>query len=358
LTYNSFPAVRGIQAGREYFVTAFPLRLVPKLFVVEKSATPPELRGQRALNKSRIPSIRNYIVNNPDNYIFPSMIVSIDSEVDFIPFSKDVNHFNIGTLKIPKTAKLVINDGQHRKVAIEEALKENPVLKNESISVIFFIDWGVKHSQQMFSDLNRFAVRPSKSLSILFDHRDPSSKLTIELVKEIEIFHKYTELEKTELSGISTKFFTLSGIFFSTKELLKGKEKLTYLGKKQLAKDFWSEIFMHIDEWQQVDRNNISPSELRNNYICSHTVALIAMGRTGNALLNEHPNNWKDLLSKLHNIDWRRNNPQWEGRVTIRGKISNSRNNILLLSNVLKKEIGIALNEEEKGAESAFENYE
>ena len=69
-------------------------------------------------------------------------------------------------------AKFVINDGQHRRAAIESALHENPELGDETISVVFFVDVGLVRTQQMFADLNRYAVRPTTSLSLLYDHRD------------------------------------------------------------------------------------------------------------------------------------------------------------------------------------------
>ena len=52
-----FPAIRGIQAGREYYVSMCPLRLIPKLFLFDEELTP-ELRAQRTLNKARVPRWR------------------------------------------------------------------------------------------------------------------------------------------------------------------------------------------------------------------------------------------------------------------------------------------------------------
>ena len=46
--------------------------------------------------------------------------------------------------------KKIINDGQHRKAAIEEALKANPKLGDDHISVILFVDKGLENTQQMF----------------------------------------------------------------------------------------------------------------------------------------------------------------------------------------------------------------
>lgn len=354
MSFYTFPAVRGIQAGREYYVTMLPLRIVPRLFVIDKEDRPPEFRAQRLISKSRIPLICSYIINNPKDYIFPSLIVSIDSEVDFMPVSNDTTHYNIGSLKIPTTATFIINDGQHRKAAIEEALLKNPSLRKETISVQFFIDLGLRHSQQMFADLNRYAVRPSKSISILFDNRDPFSKLVVELVNEVKIFHNYTDIEKTDIPRDSTKIFTLSGIFFATKELLQDKKNLLSEIKKQLAIDFWNEVYQHMEEWHQVEDNLISTSDLRRDYICANVVALMALGRAGCSLLREDPYNWKERLARIGNIYWHRSNEQWEGRVTVKGTISNNRNNVLLLCNVIKRELGLDLNEEEMGAESAF----
>ena len=37
-------------------------------------------------------------------------------------------------------ARMLINDGQHRRAAVEEAMKECPELRDEHVPVIFFID--------------------------------------------------------------------------------------------------------------------------------------------------------------------------------------------------------------------------
>ena len=68
----SFPAIRGIQAGREYYVAMCPLETVIRLVGLEhdNDSVPPQLRAQRVLNKSRVPAIARYMVENPDSYVF------------------------------------------------------------------------------------------------------------------------------------------------------------------------------------------------------------------------------------------------------------------------------------------------
>ena len=52
--------------------------------------------------------------------------------------------------------EFVINDGQHRCAAIAQALKDNPNLAKDRISVLLFPMENIDRMQQMFSDLNRF----------------------------------------------------------------------------------------------------------------------------------------------------------------------------------------------------------
>ncbi len=42
-----FPAIRGIQAGREYYVSMCPLRVIPRIFLFDEDELKPELRAQR-----------------------------------------------------------------------------------------------------------------------------------------------------------------------------------------------------------------------------------------------------------------------------------------------------------------------
>ena len=72
-TSYSFDALRGIQAGREFYVAMCPLKIIPKLFIFNEEEVSPQFRAQRILRDSRIPSIANYIVNNPKDYVFSSL---------------------------------------------------------------------------------------------------------------------------------------------------------------------------------------------------------------------------------------------------------------------------------------------
>lgn len=85
-SYN-FPAVRGIQAGREYYVSMVPLKLLPRLFPSDDEIVPPECRAQRRINESRIPEIKKYILDNRTNYVFSALSAAINGEHKFIPYA-------------------------------------------------------------------------------------------------------------------------------------------------------------------------------------------------------------------------------------------------------------------------------
>ena len=355
----TFPAIRGIQAGKEYYATMCPLRLLPKLFLFDEEELPPELRSQRIINKGRLPAITKYLIENSKDYIFSSITASIDGDVEFIPFSGNNTVDKIGTLKIPMSSKIIINDGQHRRAAIEQALKERPEIGTDTISVVFFIDSGLKNSQQMFADLNQHAVRPTKSLGILYDHRDPFARFILTLVRDVPIFRDRVELEKISISNKSLKFFTLSSIYQANCALL-GKTTLSKEindEEKKIAKDFWIHVSEYIPEWKLLMQHKVSTDELRKDYIHAHGIAIHALGIASYGLLNTYPNNWKKIISnKLSQINWSRSNHQtWEGRTTIGGVVSKTRNNLILTSNFIKIVFNVPLTDEENKIEKKLE---
>jgi DNA sulfur modification protein DndB len=351
-----FPAIRGVQAGREYYVSMCSLRLIPKIFLFDDEELIPELRAQRTLNKARVPEIGSYILNNPSTYVFSAITASVDGKVRFEPFNADKKDQNrVGLLHVPMNSRFIINDGQHRRAAIEFALKERPELVDETIAVVFFIDAGLQRCQQMFSDLNRHAIRPSKSLGVLYDQREDYAILAKHIVLRSPVFKDVVEVERSTLSPRSRKLFTLSSIYFSTKELLDNidndPDKRTALG---LA--YWEEAAKCFPEWEMVRERKISSGEIRSDFIHAHGIALQALGRLGNVLLKNHKKNWKDKLKELKKINWSRSNAKlWEGRAMIGGRISKASHNVTLTTNVLKKQLAIQLSPAEQQVENAFQ---
>jgi DNA sulfur modification protein DndB len=343
-----FPAIRGIQAGREFYVSMCPLRLIPKLFLFNEAELIPELRAQRQLNRSRLPEIARYIASNRETYVFSAITVSVDAEIRFVTAPDSAA---LGVLHIPMSARFIINDGQHRRAAIEIALKECPGLADESISVVFFMDRGLARCQQMFADLNRYAIRPSRSISVLYDHRDEKALLAKLIVSRLPKLKDLVELEKTSLSPGSKALFTLSALCTATTALLANLD----LGdeRDEVVVSFWDEVFGHMKAWQQVQSGQLTAGKFRDEFLHAHGVVLHALGRVGNSVI-ANPD-LKPKLKGLRKINWTRKCPDWEGRTTIGGTVTKGGKSVLLTTILIKQRLGIPLTADELRADSGTE---
>ncbi len=347
-----FPVIRGLQARRQYYVAMWTLRMLRQISIFDEDELPPELRAQRTLNKARIPEISDYILDNPDDYVFSAITVSIDSEVTFEPLP---GQDKLGLLRVPMDARFIINDGQHRRAAIIEALNQRPELAHETIAVVFFLDIGLERCQQMFADLNRYAIRPSRSLGLLYDHRNDKARLAKLVVMKSDVFRDIVDMEKSSLAKRSRKLFTLSAFYNACADLVEGMATGNLSEDADLARGYWEAVARHIPAWTQVLAGNMASSEVREGYIHSHGIALQALGKAGNALLKAHPEDWPDRLGALRKIDWSRSNARvWEGRALVGGSVTKGRTNVVLTTNVIKQTLGLALDEEQQRIETAY----
>jgi DNA sulfur modification protein DndB len=353
-----FPAIRGVQAGRQYFVTMCPLRLIPRIFLFDEEELPPEMRAQRTLNKARVPEMARYITENADSYIFSALTASVAAEVRFDSLDGgDGPTSRVGTLAIPMSARFVINDGQHRRAAIQQALLENPALGDETIAIVMFIDAGLDRCQQMFADLNRYAIRPAKSIGVLYDHRDPMAAISRLVASQSPLLRDLTEMETSNLAPRSRKLFTLSALHTATGALLDGIKPDSVAERVDLATEYWRVVSEQFPTWLQAYRGEITAGEVRRDFIHTHSIVLHALGRVGNTLLRKSsdPAVWERALKKLDAIDWHRTNGEvWEGRATSGGNVSKSRRNVDLTTAYIRTVLGMPLPPEEQRAEDAF----
>jgi DNA sulfur modification protein DndB len=259
------------------------------------------------------------------------------------------------------SARFVINDGQHRRAAIEQALRENPELGDESIPIVLFLDVGLERCQQMFTDLNRYAIRPSRSLTILYDQRESGARIVKNLVNQSPLWTNLIEMERNNLSARSRKLFTLSALHGATKALLDSIDELTVDEAAKLARTYWGVTAEKIPEWKMVHERKVTAGDVRRDFIHSHGTALHALGKVGNALLRDSRDvrTWRRTLEPLSAIDWSRTNSQlWEGRAIIGGRVSKTSTCVALTTNVIKRALGIPLTPEELRIETMHERGE
>lgn len=345
-----FPAVKGMQTNRNYYSVMCPFRLIPKIFSFEEEYVSADERSQRILNKSRVTKLAEYIASNKDTYVLPSLTATIDGESCFEAFDDDDR---IGQLKVPKDTKIMILDGQHRRSAIEKALIDNPDLGDETVPVVLFKCATLVRNQQIFADLNRHVVRPTKSINVLYDHRDPISNATNNFIKSNKYFYDTTDLENNTLSKLSNKLFTLSSFNQANKELVKGIQLSKDKTLSDVIDQFWLSVSELIPEWR--NKIVIKAEHIRNNYIHTQGVTLKALGKVGNQIYHENIN-WENSLKNLSIIDWSRGCDDWQGRAVFNNRILCSEKNVNLIANKIKMNIGRELDHSERLLEEEFIN--
>lgn len=344
-----FPVVRGTQAGAEYYIAMIPLKMLSKLFPIdEEEFVLPEYRAQRKLNEARIPIISKYILDNRDSYVFSALAASIDGRFVYEPNSKNAD---TGILEVSMDAHFLINDGQHRKSAILAAIKEDPSLEEETISIVFYADQGLKRSQQIFTDLNKNAVKTSNSISELYDSRDEMAVVTRNVIWGIDFLNTYTDKEKDILGKYSSSLFTLNTFYTANKSIV-GRHDVNE--SEQFLINFWTQVAKHMKQWQELQNREITKVDLRENFIATQSIVIQAFGRVGNYLYS-HQDDLEKYLSNIEKINWSRNAKQWYMRaVGKNGRIITSKKAAMLIGNVIKQQIGIPLSQEELYAEEAL----
>lgn len=344
------PAMRGKMGTRTYYACLMPLEAIQGMFKFDPEERQwadlsPEQREQRALNRARVPALTEYMLDNEDDYLFASITASFKSEPTFVPHSDGDG--NIGTLRIKLGDELTINDGQHRCAAIVEAVKKNPDLAEQTISVLLFPWESTERVQQMFTDLNRHVVKTSKSLDVLFDKRDPISIATLFALDKVPVFRELTEKVDAGLKAKSTKIFTLAAVYDANSDLLKDSGDEDVEDNAKLLAEYWTAVAENMVDWRKVLNGQKSAQELRAAHISSHSTVLRALGGLGADLMAADPN-WKTRLAALAEIDWSKQNKEWQNVCIVANSVVSNRQARAATKTFIKAKLGMSLSEAEQ----------
>jgi DNA sulfur modification protein DndB len=344
------PALRGKMGTRTYYSCLMPLEAILNMFKFDPEERQwtdlsPEQREQRALNRSRVPELTSYILDNEDDYLFSSITASYKTEPVFVPSIQPDGSDNIGTVKMKMGDELTINDGQHRCAGIVEAVKKNPELGNQTISVLLFPWESTTRVQQMFTDLNRHVVKTSKSLDVLFDKRDPISIATMFALDKVQVFKSLTEKVDASLKAKSTKIFTLAALYDANSDLLKEQNEDDVEGNTKRLTEYWTAVSNHMGDWTKVLNGQKAPAEVRAESISAHSTVLRALGGLGSELMKSE--DWKEKLAGLEDIDWSKTNPDWQDVCIIAKSVVSNRQARAATKAYIKGRLGMELTDAE-----------
>jgi len=342
-----FPAISGVQSGRQYWVAMMSLRVVPQL------ATPPEdleeispeYRAQRLPTPHRGRAIASYLCTNPRDYVLPALTMSIGEIPEFVPLVEEFR--DIGTISFPVGTSMLVNDGQHRVLGIRQTLKDMPELGDETVPVAIYFDAGLRRSQQMFTDLNKHTVKPSKAISILFDHRDVLAIIVRDVAEEVLEFKGMIDFERPNIPAKGIKLHSLNNLYDATKCLLADvllNSKAARERASQQAISFWAVVARSIESWGRAKRRETHTCDLRGAYIHSHGVALPAIVYA----LRSEGRDIEKVARRLDQVQWDRTAVCWQGRCVEDGRIVKNNRSIRRTANEIKRQLGLSLTASDK----------
>ncbi|MCI0605909.1 DNA sulfur modification protein DndB, partial [bacterium] len=126
-----------------------------------------------------------------------------------------------------------------------------------------------------------------------------------------------------------------------------------YRDKVELATQYWNTVATMISDWGKVKNDELKAAELRQEKINAHAVVLRALGGLGKSLIESYPKEWKQRLTKLKDIDWRKSignkvNPMWENACITAGSVVSNRQARVATLAVLKQHVGLELTKQEE----------
>jgi DNA sulfur modification protein DndB len=352
------PAIRARLGDLEYFVSVVTFGEAARLVeYVEQtdawtSETPAELKLQRKLNLPRVErEMVPYLLADQDHFysaltveIRPAPYAGGLGAVTFEPKQTFPGGLEFGVLTLDGTECLYALDGQHRLKSIELAIRQKPELAREHITLILVPFKSIARSQTLFSDLNRYAKGPSRSIAILFTHRESLARIAKALAHGVPLLRDRVNMESTSLSSNSRQFITLSTLYEMTRTLVGRDLPNDDPNEKQYVSDLsdiWSALSNTIGEWQTVVEGREHPAYLRQRYLNMHGVAQQAIAVAVATARRAEGNNWRDILTRFSEVDWRLINPEWEGVALHGGRVNNTTTSVRLLADALQRKLGV-----------------
>lgn len=195
----AIPAIRGYIGTLIYYTATFTFKQIAERV---KSVDNELLHNSQSLNEQlqraltdNHKSIKDYILTQKEHFFNALVLAVYDGDPKWNELDLEFQgnrYYSMGFLRLNGEEKIFPVDGQHRVEGIKEALKENPKLKDEEISVIFIghhnTQKGKEKTRRIFSTLNRYAKPVSQGDIIALDEDDIVAITTRELLENYPLF--------------------------------------------------------------------------------------------------------------------------------------------------------------------------
>jgi DNA sulfur modification protein DndB len=380
LTEDAMPfvkeAMEGLQGETRFFSTAMQWGELQQMAVfpddLAEEFSSEEDRLQRSLVRSRIAPLVSYLVDVPDHFFSALTLIILPRELDrpareaegpedeeewdyyFARGPKSgPGRTRAGVVHLSAGVQLFPADGQHRLRAALDAIRQEPTIAREEVPVVLVPYNSRDQVGQLFSDLNLNAKPVNRSVGYSLESRNPVVLVSKRVMGTLPLFKGRVHRGSNSLPKSSAHVITMSGLVEGTKTLLgacaaradgeasKTRVRAATVTDKwvsdheeealECARAMWDAILGPFAEhWAPVlSGEHGAAGSLRDRFVFPHGLGWSALTQAAADLRRERGEGWGTPFSRaVGHIDWRRTNPDWEGRATVNGAVMNTTQNV------------------------------
>ncbi|MEV4436789.1 DNA sulfur modification protein DndB [Streptomyces sp. NPDC049585] len=300
---------------------------------------------------SRTTDITNYLLTNENRFLGAIIVAAWGGAPEYIPLEMEKSpdngdvlsgmDRNFGVLTFDGTHQFFALDGQHRLRAIKDAVKRNPELGREDITVIvvphFDDEAGRRRTRRLFTNINRNAVKTTAQENIALDEDDGFAILTRRLLDDheflgrqgtVQVFSKVGNDGELRLAtrqvGVSGTAWTTIGVLYDLVTELgfglhESMNKTSQRATDDVLDESYEIIAQRLDELLSAcgdmrDRyeSHAAPKDLRapkardgEGHPFMRPAVQIQIARAARHISDQGLLPWPELLKRLHELDWR-----------------------------------------------------
>ena len=367
-TFQTYAPVQIFRQGTRTMVsTALPIKVLRRV-VRQQSASKGET-ADRAIEVTNRPvvtehqkSIVSYLVNSiqkGENYILPPITLNSDANVQiFVPESD--SPINSGYMILPNENSILITDGQHRFLAINDVISRlNPSdasgFDGDSIPVMLTLSSDLSQVHQDFADAGKTKALPPSLLAV-WDTRLPANHAVLEISQRVKVLQGRVDATSSSIGRSSPFMFLANQVRQFVKGSLTGSASTTDRHFVQQAEDalgnresrerwiksrvaFLNVITEIVPDWNEIaelsrpggsDSDTVvqKTKEVRERQnVTMNGVFLTTLGPLSHKVLKDATSadksvsDWEDelrgKLQPLRNISWGRSANVWNGNIIV-----------------------------------------
>ncbi|MFC5253456.1 DNA sulfur modification protein DndB [Streptomyces nigrescens] len=299
---------------------------------------------------TRTTEITNYLLSNENRFLGAIIVAAWGGAPEYIPLEMEKSSENsdvlagmdrnFGVLTFDGTHQFFALDGQHRLKAIKDAIKRNPELGREDITVIvvphFDDEAGRRRTRRLFTNINRNAVKTTAQENIALDEDDGFAILTRRLLDDheflrqdgvVQVFSKVGNDGELKLAtrqvGVTGTAWTTIGVLYDLLTdlgfgLHESMNKTSQRATDEILDESYEVLAKRMDELLAVCGNmrdryeaHAAPRDLRapkgrdgEGHPFMRPAVQVQIVRAARHVIEQRLLEWPELLRRLGELDW------------------------------------------------------